>query len=80
MWIAQAFYDAIDANDNLFTLSSSFTILALRKFGTWVEILLIASPVIAVIAKLFLPQLKCLFLGVLQCSSFWVMPLGQAYL
>ena len=63
LWIAQAFYDAIDANDNLFTLSSSFTILALRKFGTWLEILLIASPVIALIAKLFLPQTKMLISG-----------------
>ena len=63
LWIAQAFYDAIDANDNLFTLSSSPTISALRKFGTWLEILLIASPVIAVIAKLFLPQTKMFISG-----------------
>ena len=63
LWIAQAFYDAIDPNDNLFTLSSSPTISALRKFGTWLEILLIASPVIAVIAKLFLPQTKMFISG-----------------
>lgn len=61
--IAQAFYDAIDASDSLFTLSSWPTISTLRKFGTWVEILLIALPVIAVIAKLFLPQIKMFISG-----------------
>ena len=63
LWIAQAFYDVIDANDNLFTLSLSPTISALRTFGTWLEILLIASPVIAIMVKLFLPQTKMFISG-----------------
>ena len=36
---------------------------ALGKFGTWREIFLIASPVIALIAKLFLPQTKMFISG-----------------
>ena len=63
LWIAQVSYDAVDASDKLFTLSSLPAISALRKFGTWVEILLIALPVIAVIAKLFLPQTKMFVSG-----------------
>ena len=63
LWIAQAFYDVIDANDNLFTLSLSPTISALRTFGTWLEILLITSPVIAIMVKLFLPQTRMFISG-----------------
>jgi lipid A 4'-phosphatase len=63
LWVAQASYDAIDANDNLFTLGQSPTILALRKIGTWVEILLIAAPVIAVAIKLLRPHTKMLISG-----------------
>ena len=62
LWIAQAFYDVIDANDNVFTLTSP-TVSALGKFGTWFEILLIALPVIALITKLFLPQTKMFISG-----------------
>jgi lipid A 4'-phosphatase len=63
LWIARAFYDVIDANDDMFTLGLSPTISTLRKFGTWFEILLIASPVLALITKLFLPQTKMFISG-----------------
>ena len=61
LWIAQAFYDVIDANDNAFTLTP--TVSTFGKFGTWFEILLIALPVIALITKLFLPQTKMFISG-----------------
>jgi lipid A 4'-phosphatase len=63
LWVAQAAYDAIDANDSLFTLALSPTVLTLRKIGSWVEILLIAPVVLSVIIKLFLPRSKMLISG-----------------
>ena len=63
LWIAQAFYDAVDARDKLFTLGLSPTVLVLRKVGTWTEIILIAPAVMAVIIKLFLPRTKMLISG-----------------
>lgn len=63
LWLAQVFYDAIDANDNQFTLALSPAVSTLRKVGTWVEILLITPAVIAVIIKLILPRSKMLVSG-----------------
>jgi membrane-associated PAP2 superfamily phosphatase len=61
--IAQAFYAATDASQNVFALRLSSAVLILRKFRFWFEIVLIALPMIALIIKLFRPRTKMLISG-----------------
>ena len=56
--IARVFYYAIDADDNLFTLGQLPIVVTSRKLGSWLEIILIAAPVVALIVRLFSPRTK----------------------
>lgn len=58
--ISRVFFEIADANNNMFALRLSPTVMTLRNAGLWLSQLLIAPAVIALIVKLALPRSKML--------------------
>ncbi len=63
LWIAQVFYGEINANHNAWALRLSSAASILRSIGFWIELPLMAFPVVALIIKLFPPRTKMLMSG-----------------
>ncbi len=61
--IAQAVYDATHVSDSSFAGSLPLMASIVRKIGFWIEIVLIASPLLAFLVKLILPRTKMLVPG-----------------
>jgi lipid A 4'-phosphatase len=61
--IAEFFHNTANPNSSALTRELVLTASALRRIASWIEILLIVPPLIALIAKLILPRTKLLMPG-----------------
>lgn len=78
--VSRVFYDVADGSHNMFALRLSPTVMLLRNVGLWVDVVVIAPAVAALVLKLVLPRRKLLLPGRAILFLIATMALGPGLL